>query len=366
MIMNAYSGLPNDDALPHLIKHTNVSSERKVVNVKPPYPEKVRVSLGSAILLDLIIGKIDVAPTTLYLLTYHPGKCRANCSFCSQARSSTSRSDRLSRVAWPVFSTNRFLTQLNAVGKIKGVQRICLQAINYPAVYEDTLNLIREFRKSNIPISISCQPFTENQIYQLVDAGIDRIGIPLDLPTEALFNKIKGNLTGSHYTWKTHLAALSAAVKHLGKGNVSTHFIAGLGETDYDLLHTMQQMLDMGVYPSLFAFTPIPGTPLNTRSQPPISRYRRLQIAHYLLVTSQTRIEHFTFNPKGCLLSFGIDTTCLTTVIQSGIPFHTSGCPGCNRPYYNERPGGILYNFPRKPNMQEIIKIEKQVQGECP
>jgi biotin synthase len=213
---------------------------------------------------------------------------------------------------------------------------------------------------------VSCQPFTENQIRQLAEAGIDRIGIPLDLPTETLFKKIKGSITGSKYTWKTHLSALKAAVKHLGKGSVSTHFIVGLGETDYELLQTIQQMLDIGVYPSLFAFTPIPGTPLSTRSQPPISRYRRLQVAHYLLINGKTRLTHFTFNSNECLTSFGIDSTNVTAVIQSGIPFQTSGCPGCNRPYYNERPGGILYNFPRKPNMHEIIKIEKQVRGEGP
>ena len=337
-----------------------------MITVKPRYPEQIRVSLGSAILLDLLTGKLDAAPTTLYLLTYHPGKCSANCSFCSQARSSTSRSDKLSRVAWPIFPTSQFLTQLNAVAKRRGVKRICLQAINYPSVFEDTLHLVRELRKPCIPISISCQPFTENQIQQLAEAGIDRIGIPLDLPTEFLFNKIKGSLTGSDYTWKAHFSALVAAVKYLGKGNVSTHFIAGLGETDYDLLQIMQQMLDMGVYPSLFAFTPIPGTLLSSRSQPSISRYRRLQVAHYLLINGKTRFNHFTFNSKGCLLFFGIEAASLTAVIQSGIPFQTSGCPGCNRPYYNERPGGILYNFPRKPNMQEIIKIEKQVRGECP
>ena len=235
-----------------------------MINVKPRYPEKIRVSLGSAILLDLITGKSDAAPTTLYLLTYHPGKCSANCSFCSQARSSTSRSDKLSRVAWPIFPTGHFLTQLNTVAKPKGVKRICLQAINYHYVFEDTLHLVGELRKSDIPISISCQPFTEDQIQQLVEAGIDRIGIPLDLPTESLFNKIKGNLAGSPYTWKAHFSALVAAVKHLGKGNVSTHFIAGLGETDFDLLQTMQQMLNMGIYPSLFAFTPLPGTLLSS------------------------------------------------------------------------------------------------------
>ncbi|MHA1527027.1 MAG: hypothetical protein ACTSQD_08340 [Promethearchaeota archaeon] len=25
----------------------------------------------------------------------------------------------------------------------------------------------------------------------------------------------------------------------------------------------------------------------------------------------------------------------------------TSGCPGCNRPFYTSRPSGTIYNFPR-------------------
>jgi len=32
---------------------------------------------------------------------------------------------------------------------------------------------------------------------------------------------------------------------------------------------------------------------------------------------------------------------------RRGEAFQTSGCPGCNRPYYNERPGGFIYNYPR-------------------
>jgi biotin synthase-related radical SAM superfamily protein len=337
-----------------------------VINLEHHFPEQIRVSLGSAILLELMTGKMDAAPSTIYLLTYHHGKCWANCAFCSQARSSTSRSDLLSRVAWPVFSTSLFLTQLKTLAKKKGVTRVCLQAINYANVFDDTLNLIKEIRKSDIPISISCQPFTGNQIRQLADAGIDRIGIPLDLATETLFKKVKGSLTGSNYTWKTHLSALTAATKLLGKGKVSTHFIVGLGETDYELVHIMQKMLDMGVFPSLFAFTPIPGSQMRDKAQPPISRYRRLQIVHHLLVNGKTRSDNFKFSSEGYLLSFGISNACLTAVIQSGAPFQTSGCPGCNRPYYNERPGGVLYNFPRKPNMVEIIKIEKQVMGDYP
>ncbi|MEM2915121.1 MAG: radical SAM protein, partial [Candidatus Bathyarchaeia archaeon] len=51
----------------------------------------------------------------------------------------------------------------------------------------------------------------------------------------------------------------------------------------------------------------------------------------------------------------------LRKIIRTGEPFKTSGCPGCNRPYYNERPGGPIYNYPRKPTSKEISEIEKQI-----
>jgi biotin synthase len=34
----------------------------------------------------------------------------------------------------------------------------------------------------------------------------------------------------------------------------------------------------------------------------------------------------------------------------------TTGCKECNRPYYNERPGQIPYNYPYKPTEEEIQK----------
>ena len=49
-------------------------------------PEKVRVSIGSAIVLGLVKGMLDAEPTTIYLLTYIKGKCSANCAFCPQAK----------------------------------------------------------------------------------------------------------------------------------------------------------------------------------------------------------------------------------------------------------------------------------------
>jgi len=49
-------------------------------------PKKIRASFGSAVVLGLTKATLDAKPTTIYLLTFHSGKCSANCGFCPQAR----------------------------------------------------------------------------------------------------------------------------------------------------------------------------------------------------------------------------------------------------------------------------------------
>jgi biotin synthase len=115
----------------------------------------------------------------------------------------------------------------------------------------------------------------------------------------------------------------------------------------------------IGVYPSLFAFTPISGTALEFSLPPSLSQYRRIQLAHYLIVEGKTRYENMDFDRHGRIVDFGVSKEILHQAIESGIPFITSGCPNCNRPYYNEKPGGPLYNYPCMPMEKEIREIEK-------
>jgi len=67
------------------------------------------------------------------------------------------------------------------------------------------------------------------------------------------------------------------------------------------------------------------------------------------------------FDERGCLVDFGVSRVLVLKVIKTGYPFITSGCPGCNRPYYNESPRGPLYNYPRQPLPEEIAEIERQI-----
>jgi len=325
-------------------------------------PKMIRVSVGSAIVLNLIRGKLDALPTTAYLLTYRSGKCSANCGFCPQAKTSKGRADMLSRVAWPPFPTERVLSGIEDAVEMGIIKRVCIQALNYPTVLENILSLVSEIRlRVAVPISVSCQPLQPKEMQKLMEAGADRISIPLDTATKELFSKFKGSLAGGPYLWGEQREALKKAVQIFGKGRVSTHLIVGLEETEEEMVETIHWCVNLGVYPGLFAFTPVSGTALENQPQPPLSQYRRLQLAHYLITKGIVRRENMRFDGDGHLIDFGVSTEQLWKVIRDGSPFVTSGCPDCNRPYYNERPGGPLYNYPRYPLPKEMVEIEKQI-----
>jgi biotin synthase len=325
-------------------------------------PEKVRVSLGSAITIGLLSGKLDAKPTTAYIMTYREGKCTANCGFCPQARKSHSRADMLSRVSWPPFSMQNVVKALDEAVKSGWIKRVCVQALNYPEVFTHLQAIVEAItRNVRVPVSVSCQPLNMENVKRLAKAGAERIGIPLDAATEEIFDKVKGLSAGGPYEMRRQLALLEEAVKVFGKGKVSTHLIVGLGETEKEMVYMIQKCVDMGVLPALFAFTPVAGTALENMNPPPIPQYRRIQLARHLIVHEIARCEDMGFDWEGRITDFGVDKQTLKQVVESGAPFQTSGCPNCNRPYYNEKPSGPIYNYPRPLNTEEIKRAIEEL-----
>jgi biotin synthase-related radical SAM superfamily protein len=321
---------------------------------------QIRVSVGTAIVLSLIKGKLDAEPTTAYLMTYKLGKCSANCGFCPQARSSKSSLELLSRVSWPIFPTLNVLTAISDARKLEKIKRVCVQALNYPEVFVHLKAIVEEIRKHvEIPVSVSCQPLKRENIRVLARAGVNRLGIALDAACEELFNKVKGEGSGGPYRWNNQFSMLSEAVEVFGKGNVSTHVIVGLGETERQATQVIQKCIDMNVLPALFAFTPIRGTRLEKTPPPSLESYRRIQLARYLMVEGRSRFEDLCFDEEDKIVSFGPTEQALDSIIEGGLPFLTSGCPDCNRPFYNEKPSGPIYNYPRKLSHEEVEKIKR-------
>jgi biotin synthase-related radical SAM superfamily protein len=92
---------------------------------------------------------------------------------------------------------------------------------------------------------------------------------------------------------------------------------------------------------------------------PALLHYRRIQLARHLITQGKTRCENMLFDNNERIVDFGVSKDALYQTIMAGVPFVTSGCPHCNRPYYNEKPSGPLYNYPFMPTDAELEEIEK-------
>ncbi|RLF15954.1 MAG: radical SAM protein [Thermoprotei archaeon] len=307
----------------------------------------VRVSAGTAIVLGLAKGWLSARPSTAYLLTYVEGRCRANCAFCPQARDSYSSLEMLSRVEWPAYPIDVVVEKVKGALRSKLLARACIQVVNRPEAIEQALWLAERLSEGGLnPVSVSTPPLSLEGFKRLKEAGVERASVALDACSEEVFEEVKGSRAGGPYSWRSHWEALDRALKVFGPGRVSTHLIVGLGEREIDLARTVAKLVEMGVTPALFAFTPIPGTKLEGKPQPSLASYRRAQLLRFLLVNRLASLDDFSFNQHGELIEVRIKEQALEAV-KSGEPFKTSGCPGCNRPFYNERPSGPIYNYPR-------------------
>jgi biotin synthase-related radical SAM superfamily protein len=313
-----------------------------------PQVEKIRVSVGTAGLLGLVRLHSDAEPTTAYLMTYTRGSCRANCAFCPQARESSSSRELLSRVVWPDFRLRAVIEGLRSRVGEERLRRVCIQALNYPSFAEDVCLIVTAIlSETTVPISVSCPPMTKKEMERLKQVGVERIGLPLDCASPELFDGIKGSAVKGPYRWESHFMALKDALEIFGARKVSTHIIVGLGETEREAIEIIQEMHDMGVNPSLFAFTPIKGTKLQGLKRPGIGQYRRLQLARHLIVHGVSTVSSMKFGLEGRITDFGVDSSIKDHLISIGDPFMTAGCPDCNRPFYTESPRGPVYNYPK-------------------
>lgn len=304
----------------------------------------IRCSLGTAKVLGLKKVKVDALPTTAYLMVGE--RCRFNCAFCAQARESGARADLLSRVSWPNYEKESFLQGLEHPEHASTLERICFQVVQDRAALEETKEWVRTVQPhSKLPICVSAGPRTLEEIKELLELGVDHVSIALDAATPEVYAERKDG------SWAERYALLCEAANHF-PGRIATHLIVGLGEREDEMVNCIQDMYDRGITVALFAFTPVKGTRMEGVSQPNMAHYRKIQVAQDLIREGMGRSDSFQFR-NGRLVDFGTPLDVLQAQ-RGGEPFLTSGCTGCNRPYYNETPGEELYNYPRPLTPEEI------------
>jgi len=282
----------------------------------------VLLSLGSAVKIGFKKGTPLVDQRTCYLMM--EGECNAGCLYCIRSKNES----KLSRVPWYEVSLEKTIPQIESC-----FERVCIQSVSYNNFIFDVKEIISKFSDS-MPISVSLSLKDYKEIESLY-GDVDKIGIGLDCATKKIFEKLK-----PYYSWDKTWQGLKSASEIFGNFNVICHLISGLGESEEDMALTFQNLFGIGVYPSLFAFTPIEGTDFGKLPPPEISSYRRLQLAHYLITSGIKGYEEFLFE-EGKIIYDEEDFSSLKEDI-----FITRGCPSCDRPFYNESPKGPIYNFP--------------------
>ncbi len=304
----------------------------------------IRLSAGTAASMGLTAMRMDAFPTTAYLLSGN--QCLMKCAFCPQGVGSSEALNRLGRITWPEYSWDDFGGSL-ARAEINGIRRICLQSVRHADGIATLVDAVKKIKSlSSLPLSLSAWIRSAEEAAALVEAGVDRLSVSLDVVNAEAHKRLKGS------SLHDRLDLLLGCAEKL-PGRMSTHIICGLGETEEEALTITNLLLKAAVTVALFAFVPLKGTALEKAESPPIASYRRVQAGHYLLRKRAAELASFKFE-AGCLTSYGLSSEKLNNILGDGSAFQTSGCPDCNRPYYNERPGGIIYNYHRPLNEREI------------
>ena len=348
--------------------------ERMVGRESPDY---VKISFAAAITLGVSPGKF-FRGAKLYclnlLLTYEDG-CIGKCAYCglSNARKLRSLNERsFIRVDWPTVPLSEVLKRMESE-RCAHVRRVCVSMITNRRAREDTLTVVRRLKEKTNAISSLVAPTVINEgwLGDLKEAGADKVGVAVDAATPELFDKLRGRGVRGPHKWSWYWKIVEDAVEVFGEYNVGVHLIVGLGETEREMAEAIQKAYDTGALTHIFSFFPEEGSQLESRPQPPIGQWRRVQLARYLINKAISSYNRMRFDCEGRIVDFGISKEVYGAIVESGLPFMTAGCSGkgmenaCNRPFSNCTPYqayiGEMRNFPFKPNKRDIVLIKKQI-----
>jgi lipoyl synthase len=306
---------------------------------------KLFLSYASAIKLGLKKGYITYPLKTIYLMC--GSNCINSCKFCTQANIPKNKDGvLLSRITWFEYSEDQIIESSN---KNKDIERVCFQVVSELDYEENLYKVLKKFKNSlPIKISVSLNSISELFLERVLALDVDILTIPIDCASYRVYKDIKGN----DYSEKLN-AILKLSLKYPKR--INTHIVFGLGDTQKEIYDLFKLLKNNDINLGLFSFTPIKGTQISHLSPPTISDYRKIQIIKSLIY-GEIKFNPI-FNIEERLIRVEIfDERKFSDLINSGIPFQTSGCQDCTRPFYNEIPGKDIYNYHYKINQDEINK----------
>ena len=353
-------------------------------NLLAPYmqsPDYVQMSTAAAITLGIMPGKMYRCACTrcLNLLLSYPEGCRANCAYCGLARHREAERDyadrNFIRVDWPAVPMDDIVEAIAQDLAGTPFHRMCISMITHPKSDQDTIAVLKKWTDridpDRLPVSILSNPTTmvRDDVVALRNLGADIFTVALDAATPEIFDRTRGKGVQSPHKWDKYWEVLHHAREIFGAQKFGAHIIVGMGETEYDLLCLVQELVDLGGHSHLFCFFPEQGSLMDHLPATPRDQWRRVQLARYLIDYRGVRVEKMSFDSEGRVANFGVTPAELDAIIAAGVAFRTSGCPGkfrddvsaCDRPYGDSPPSNIA-SFPFQPTKKDLKKIRRQLE----
>jgi len=338
----------------------------------PQSPEYARISTATAMSLGLMPGRFHrgAKNSCANLLIHHHEGCAASCAYCglNKRRSGSYDEKSFIMVQWPLFNMDAIIEAINNGPPY--VKRTCISMITNGRCPRDTIAMTKRLKgETAIPISVLISPTVLKcaDLKAMKEAGADKIGVAIDLATPELFDLYRGTGVSGPHTWENYWQTVSDGLEIFGERNVGIHLMVGMGETEGQMVSTMERAWNMGAVNHLFSFFAEPGSPLQDRPQPPWSSYLRIQLARFLLEERAVPSSEISLDNEGHIIDFGLPDDEIIKAINLGTPFMTTGCldkdgeVACNRPFGNCLPGEKQWNYPYPPNEEELCLIRQHI-----
>lgn len=146
-------------------------------------------------------------------------------------------------------------------------------------VADEMIFVVRKIREKvgyDIPIGVSTKIPSESAIKRLKDAGANEIRLNIEVPNQAIAQKLMPNKSLEEI-----YCSLTIACKVFGRGKVSSNIVLGLGESDQDVIYAVRRLAEMGAIATLYPFDPFDNSGLVAArfSRPNAERIYRLAIS---------------------------------------------------------------------------------------
>jgi len=339
---------------------------------KQQSPDFAKMSQATAISLGLINGRMyrGAVNRCVNLLVHYREGCSANCAYCGLAkkRPGTYRKKSFIHVEWPLFSMGDIISAINNAPSY--IKRTCISMITNGKCRRSTIEMTRLLKdETALPISILISPtiLNKDDLVAMRENGADKIGVAIDLATPELFDKYRGKGVLGPHRWEKYWEIMEDGLEIFGHLDVGAHLMVGMGETEEEMVSLMDRLWQMGVANHLFSFFAEESSGLADRPQPPWPSYLRIQLARYVIEEGLGRHKDMGFDCEGHIIDIGLPHNEINNIIESGVPFMTTGCLGpdgkvaCNRPFGNCLPDVKQWNYPYSPNNEELDLVRQNI-----